>query len=174
MKPEGREPECFSCKKIVVINSCRALYKTGGYGVLFGVPVSTMEDAQAEIGKLKRAGADIIKVMASGMVSLTNPGAITAGGFDKDELKFITQEAAAQGLSVMAHANGEPAISAAISAARPVYRTWLFHDRDRARNDGTETDLLDSDYGSAGAGSEKARQAEPANLFPACSVIIFR
>lgn len=116
MKPEGSYTGCRDHGNTFVINSCRALFKSGGYGGLFGVPVSTMEEAKTEIGKLKKAGADIIKVMASGMVSLKNPGAVTAGGFDKDELKFIAGEAAAQGLNVMAHANGEPAITAATAA----------------------------------------------------------
>jgi imidazolonepropionase-like amidohydrolase len=93
-----------------------ALSKKGGYGSLFGAPVDTREEIATEILKLKRAGAGIIKVMASGAVSLKEPGAITPGGFSQDELVFIVQEAAAVGLRVMAHANGEGAIIAAAEA----------------------------------------------------------
>ena len=50
------------------------------------------------------------------MVSFKHPGQVTAGGFSSEELALIVTEAAAQGLGVMAHANGEQAIIAAASA----------------------------------------------------------
>jgi hypothetical protein len=100
----------------VVISAGWAIYKKGGYGSIFGNPVETRDEIQSEILKLRRDGADIIKVMASGMVSLKEPGRLTAGGFNKDELRFIVQAAATCGLSVMAHANGEPAIIEAAEA----------------------------------------------------------
>ena len=71
---------------------------------------------RAEIFKLKNAGADIIKVVASGLVSLTEPDRVTAGGFNREELGWIVGEAGALGLNVMAHANGEEAIVAASEA----------------------------------------------------------
>ena len=116
MKTELASADCFHSEKPVVISSCWALYKQGGYGARFGVPVNTKQDVKEEILKLKRSGADIIKVMASGMVSLKKPGTVTAGGFDREELRFIVEEAAALGLGVMAHANGEDAITAAAEA----------------------------------------------------------
>ena len=100
----------------VVLSSCWALFKQGGYGARFGVPVRYPQQIADEIARLKNAGAGIIKVMASGMVSLKKPGTVTEGGFDGEELRFIVQEAARHGLGVMAHANGEPAISAAAAA----------------------------------------------------------
>ncbi len=93
-----------------------ALYKKGGYGSLFGVAVEDRSGIKAEILRLKRAGAAIIKVMASGIVSLKEAGRITPGGFTADELACLVQEAGEAGLSVMAHANGEGAIIAAASA----------------------------------------------------------
>jgi imidazolonepropionase-like amidohydrolase len=101
---------------LVCISAGWALFKQGGYGGAFGVPLATREDAKREIQKLEAAGAGTIKVMASGMVSLKTPGAITAGGFTGDELAEIVGEAAQLGLGVMAHANGEQAIVAAARA----------------------------------------------------------
>jgi imidazolonepropionase-like amidohydrolase len=66
--------------------------------------------------RLKEAGADIIKTMASGMVSLKQPGTVTSGGFSGDELQRIVGTAAEAGLAVMVHANGEEAIMAAAKA----------------------------------------------------------
>lgn len=112
-----------------IITSCRAIYKRGGYGGRFGVPVETKSEIKAEIRNLKRAGADIIKVMASGMVSLKKPGTVTAGGFDKDRLRFIVEEAGALGLSVMAHANGEAVTAAAEAGVRSVEHGFFMTER---------------------------------------------
>jgi imidazolonepropionase-like amidohydrolase len=100
----------------LVISSRWAIYKKGGYGSLIGIPVETRNEMRNEILKLKRAGADIIKVMASGIVSFKDPGTVTQGGFSRDELLFIADEARGIGLGVMAHANGEPAIIASTEA----------------------------------------------------------
>ncbi len=100
----------------LVIHSGWALYKKGGYGSRFGVAVDGREEISAEILKLKRACAGIIKVMASGIVDLGKPGSITPGGFTEDELSFIVQESGSVGLPVMAHANGEEAIIASARA----------------------------------------------------------
>jgi hypothetical protein len=100
----------------VIVSARWALWKKGGYGSFFGNPVETREEMLSEILKLKRDGADIIKVMASGMVSLKEPGRVTAGGFNRDELRFIVQTAETCGLGVMAHANGEHAIINAAEA----------------------------------------------------------
>jgi imidazolonepropionase-like amidohydrolase len=116
LKPVAGGARRTSGGELVLVSSCWALYKAGGYGSRFGLPLSTMGSVKTEIGKLKQAGADIIKVMASGMVSLKDPGTVTAGGFDREELRVLVREAAAAGLAVMAHANGEEAIMAAADA----------------------------------------------------------
>ncbi len=102
--------------RVRVVTAGRALYKEGGYGARFGVAVKTQDAIAHEIITLKNAGAGIIKAMASGMVSLKNPGTITPGGFERDELAHIVGEASKLGLGVMAHANGEPAILACAEA----------------------------------------------------------
>ncbi len=99
-----------------VISAGWALYKEGGYGSRFGVAIKNKDDIRAEIHKLKQAGAAIIKVMASGMVSLSEKGVITPGGFDKEMLAHIVSEAKARGLKVMAHVNGGEAIKSACEA----------------------------------------------------------
>ena len=100
----------------VIISAERALYKKNGYGSRLGTAVDRQDEIKAEILKLKEAGAGIIKVIASGLVSLSEPGRITPGGFNREELAFIVREADSHGLSVMAHANGEAAIVAAAEA----------------------------------------------------------
>ena len=94
-----------------VISAGWALVRKGGYGSFMGVAVEGRAEVRAEVLKLKAAGAGIIKVVASGMVSLKEPGKITSGGFSREELLTIVEEAAAAGLGVMAHANGDDAIT---------------------------------------------------------------
>lgn len=105
---ESRNPQ--------VVSAGRALFRQGGYGGRFGIAVGTGEDAKREIHRLKSAGAGIIKVMASGMVSLSQRGTVTPGGFSLAILKLIVAEASALGLAVMAHANGEAAITSCAEA----------------------------------------------------------
>ena len=102
--------------RVRVVTAVWALYKEGGYGARFGAAVRTRDAIAHEIITLKNAGAGIIKAMASGMVSLKNPGTITPGGFERDELADIVSEASKLGLGVMAHANGEAAILACAEA----------------------------------------------------------
>lgn len=102
--------------RVVVVSAGRALYRSGGYGSRFGVPVGTRDEIRSEILTLSRAKAGIIKVMASGVVSLKKPGELTPGGFPAEDLAFIVEEAARSGLGVMAHANGEAAILEAAGA----------------------------------------------------------
>jgi len=99
-----------------VITACRALSKRGGYGAFLGTPVMTRQEIAAEILKLRNEGADIIKIIASGVVSLELPGTVTIGGFGADEIRFIVEEAGRHGLAVMAHANGEGAIKCSAEA----------------------------------------------------------
>jgi imidazolonepropionase-like amidohydrolase len=96
-----------------VVSARWALYKKGGYGSVLGIAVETREELVSEIIKLARAGAGIIKVMASGIVSLREPDQVTTGGFDREEMELVVRTARDLGLRVMAHANGEDAIAAA-------------------------------------------------------------
>lgn len=99
-----------------IVRSGWAIVAEGGYGERFGIAVSGHGAIRQEIKRLKAAGAGIIKTMASGMVSLREPGRITTGGFGADDLSFLVHEAADRGLGVMCHANGEDAILAAVAA----------------------------------------------------------
>ncbi len=114
----------------VILSAEWALYKKGGYGSLLGTAVDTQDEIRSEILKLKNAGADIIKVIASGLVSLAGPGRVTPGGFKREELLFIVREAGSLGLGVMAHANGEAAILAATeSGVRSVEHGFFMSER---------------------------------------------
>lgn len=100
----------------LIISAGKALYKKGGYGSALGIPLAGIGDIRREIVVLRKSGAGIIKAMASGLVSLARKDTVTPGGFSGEELFALVREADAEGLSVMAHANGEDAIIAAAEA----------------------------------------------------------
>ena len=96
---------------LTIITAGRALVKAGGYGALLGNQVSGLEEIEREIAALASAGAGVIKVVASGVVSLERSGEVTPGGFDRDELRSIVEIAGRHNLSVMCHANGPAVIT---------------------------------------------------------------
>jgi len=100
----------------IILSAEWALYQKGGYGSLLGAGVDTRDEIKSEILKLKDSGAGIIKVIASGLVSLLEPGLVTRGGFNREKLAFIVREARKLDLHVMAHANGISAIRASVEA----------------------------------------------------------
>ncbi|WP_370970593.1 amidohydrolase family protein [Amycolatopsis sp. cg9] len=87
-----------------------------GHCHFFGGAVASDSAIRELIDENAAAGADVIKVMASG-------GQLTEGGadmwesqFDARRLSVIVSHAASHGLPVAAHAHGADAISAAVSA----------------------------------------------------------
>ncbi len=87
-----------------------------GHCHFFGGAVTSDDAIRALIDANAEAGADVIKVMASG-------GQITEGGadmwesqFSARELSVVVSHAASHGLPVAAHAHGADAIEAAVSA----------------------------------------------------------
>jgi imidazolonepropionase-like amidohydrolase len=87
-----------------------------GHCHFFGGATTSDASIRALIDANAAAGANVIKVMASG-------GQITEGGadmwesqFDARQLRVITEHAASHGLPVAAHAHGADAIEAAVDA----------------------------------------------------------
>ncbi|QKV76313.1 amidohydrolase family protein [Amycolatopsis sp. Hca4] len=88
----------------------------GGHCHFFGGETASDGEIRTLIDANAAAGADVIKVMASG-------GQITEGGadmwesqFDARQLRVVTEHAASHGLPVAAHAHGAEAIEAAVEA----------------------------------------------------------
>lgn len=94
----------------------RAIYKKGLYGSFLGSGITTVGEAVDEIQKLKKEGADQIKVIVSGLVSFKNFGAVGSTQFTLYELTKIVEEAHMLGLKVMAHASSAASVETAILA----------------------------------------------------------
>ncbi|MEU0004304.1 amidohydrolase family protein [Streptomyces sp. NPDC006314] len=99
-----------------IVAAATPLTSHGGHCGFLGGEVDTDDAIRAQIARNAAAGADLIKVMASG-------GALTPGGprmwepqFTAAQLRLIVREAARHGLGVAAHAHGTETIAACVDA----------------------------------------------------------
>jgi len=77
------------------------------------------EEIRRKVRELVRAGADVVKVATSG--GTVSPGADSrTPHFRDDEIAMLVEEAAAAGLSVMAHASGRGAKNAVRNGVRSI------------------------------------------------------
>jgi imidazolonepropionase-like amidohydrolase len=111
----------FLARKIlgdeITVKSCGyALFKQGTYGAFLGKGVAGVQDITKEVEELYHAGADFIKVINSGIVSAAGERLVTEGGFNRDELSTLCEEAGERGLEVACHANSDSAVRDAVNA----------------------------------------------------------
>ena len=99
---------------IRVLSAGWALYKKGGYGGFLGKGISGKEEIRSAVKTLAESGADFIKIINSGIVSLQEENQVTEGGFSGEEWKVIEEEAGLQGLPLRCHANSDRAIRQAV------------------------------------------------------------
>lgn len=99
-----------------ILAATTPLTSPGGHCGFLGGEVSTNSDIRQQITCNAKAGANLIKVMASG-------GALTPGGprmweaqFTAGQLRLIVRHAAEHGLSVAAHAHGTHTIADCVRA----------------------------------------------------------
>ncbi len=107
---DGRDPATVQVKA-----AGRAWHRAGRYGGLIGgvvPPGRSLAEAVAGAG----ARCDLVKVVNSGLNSLTEFGRLTPAQFELPELKAAVAAAAALGLGLMVHANGVEPVRAAVQA----------------------------------------------------------
>src|SRR4051794_34984914 len=88
---------------------------TGGHCFFFGVECDSTDDVRRAVRRQVKAGADFIKVMATGggITPNTNP---REAQFNRGELVALVEDAARLGKLVAAHCHGTPGIYNAIAA----------------------------------------------------------
>jgi predicted amidohydrolase YtcJ len=93
-----------------------AVYKKKSHGAFLGIGVTDNEDIKNAIKTINDAGADFIKVVATGIVCPKGGGLSTTVGFNREELKIIAHEAKERNLEFVCHANADSFIRNAIEA----------------------------------------------------------
>ena len=95
---------------------CFPIYKKGHYGSFIGRGYETEAEFRALIAEVKDRGGHFIKIMISGIMDFDHYGMLTDTPMPADEVLQLTEIAHEAGLSVMAHANGDDAVRAAVRA----------------------------------------------------------
>ena len=92
------------------------LCKAGHYGGFIGTVFSDLKEYVALVARQKANGADFIKIMISGLMDFDRFGVLTEEGLADGEIREMVHIAHDQGMSVMAHGNGERNVIAAARA----------------------------------------------------------
>ena len=100
---------------VAVTSPGRAYHRRGRYGSLIGVCPEDDESLLQAFLRLSQS-TKLIKVVNSGLNSMTSFAQQTEPQFSGQQLKELVSEARSRGCTVMVHANGEAPVRAAIEA----------------------------------------------------------
>lgn len=92
------------------------IHKNGHYGGFIGRGFDTMADYRALVEDARHSGADFIKIMISGLMDFDRLGVLTDVPLTPEEIREMIAIAHGEGFSVMAHANGDATVAAAVAA----------------------------------------------------------
>ena len=93
-----------------------AIHKEGYYGSIVGKSFATMREFHNRVLEAKKAGADFIKIMTTGIMDFNMHGAVTGTPLDAAEVKEMVHIAHEEGMNVMSHTNGDYGVQAAVEA----------------------------------------------------------
>lgn len=92
------------------------IHRRGHYGAFIGVGYGNLREYARLVAEARENGADFIKLMISGLMDFDRFGVLTEDGLPGSEIRELIHIAHAEGLSVMAHANGARTVEAAAAA----------------------------------------------------------
>lgn len=101
---------------IVYRTPCFGIHKKGHYGGIVGLAFEDMAEYHTLVKKAKQQHADFIKIMISGIMDFSTDGSLTEDSLTDAEITEMIHIAHEEGMSVMAHTNGQRAIKAAVRA----------------------------------------------------------
>lgn len=90
------------------------IYKNGHYGGFIGRGFATMAEYRALVREAAAHGAHFIKIMISGLMDFDHYGVLTSQPLSPEEIREMIAVAHGEGFAVMAHANGDEAVRAAL------------------------------------------------------------
>ena len=92
------------------------LSRRGHYGGFIGEQYGDIKEYILLVNKMRRQGADFIKIMISGLMDFDHCGVLSEPGLPREEIRELIHIAHEEGFSVMAHANGADTVIAAAEA----------------------------------------------------------
>lgn len=92
------------------------IYRRGHYGAFIGRGFDTEDEYRALLDEAGEKRADFIKLMISGLIDFDHFGVLTEPGPEPQDIRRMIELAHAAGFAVMAHANGDRAVTAALQA----------------------------------------------------------
>lgn len=92
------------------------IHRNGRYGGFIGRGYDDLKGYAALVSEARRAGADFIKIMISGLMDFDRYGVLTSQALDAGEIRELIRIAHGEGFCVMAHANGAETVKAALEA----------------------------------------------------------
>lgn len=92
------------------------IYRRGHYGAFIGRGFDTEDEYRALLAEAGEKRADFIKLMISGLIDFEHFGVLTEPGPEPQDIRRMIELAHEAGFAVMAHANGDRAVTAALQA----------------------------------------------------------
>ncbi len=92
------------------------LCMAGHYGGFIGVQYENIKDYVNLLKGHRRAGADFIKIMISGLMDFDRYGVLTEEGLPPEQIRELIHIAHQEGFAVMAHGNGARTVETAAAA----------------------------------------------------------
>jgi len=90
--------------------------RKGRYGAFIGRTYETFGEYRALVRVTRPAGGSFVKLMISGLIDFDHPGVVTSEPLAPEEIRDLIAFAHDEGFSVMAHANGDDTVAAALAA----------------------------------------------------------
>lgn len=109
------------------------IYRRGHYGAFIGRGFSDWDEYDALLDEAEEKQADFIKLMISGLIDFNEFGCLTEAGPAPEDIRKMILLAHERGFAVMAHANGDAAVCAALQAGVESVEHGAYLSRDTLR-----------------------------------------
>ncbi len=117
-----------------IVATGQALRRKGSYGTFLGKAYTTSAEIPGLIQSLKAAGADQVKVIASGIASFFEYGLVKGPVISREDLRMIMGFANKLKLKVMAHASSAEAVAKVVEAGVDSVEHGYFVDNHTLQN----------------------------------------
>lgn len=115
---------------IRLVTPLSPLCMAGHYGGFIGTQFETLRDYARLVARQRKAGADFIKIMISGLMDFNRFGVLTQPGLPPETIREMVHIAHEEGFPVMAHANGARTVQAAAQAGVDSVEHGAYLDRE--------------------------------------------